>query len=247
MEYRARISAKATWASIERQDHTIMKQVLRGVAHSVIPESRTLRYLTYVGSLRRWRQTRAGSYRILGDREALYEYVNKEVLGNGEIDYLEFGVYRGESLMAWVQLNSNPNSRFYGFDTFTGHPEAWQKFSGTVKEGTFDAGGALPRIADGRVSFYKGLFRETLAPFLKDYRGGRTAVVHNDCDLYSATLYVLTQVDRIAKHGTIIIFDEFTSLLDEFRALEDYCAAYRRNYEVVASTPHNIQIAIRLL
>src|SRR5262249_40332260 len=142
-----------------------------------------------------------------------------------EIDYLEFGVYKGESLMKWAALNSKLGSRFHGFDTFTGLPEDWHKFSKTVKERAFDVGGAVPKVADKRISFYKGLFQETLPSFLKDYSGGRSLVIHNDCDLYSASLYVLTQIDQIAKPGTIIIFDEFPSLLHEFRALEDYCAA----------------------
>jgi len=65
--------------------------------------------------------------------------------------------------------------------------------------------------------------------------------------LYSASLYVLTQIYRIAKLGTIIIFDEFPSLLHEFRALDDYCAAYMRNYGVLDSTQYDIQIAIQML
>ena len=126
-------------------------------------------------------------------------------------------------------------------------PEDWHKFSETVKERAFDAGGAVPKVADKRVSFYKGLFQETLPSFLKDYSGERSLIIHIDCDLYSASLYVLTQIDQIAKPGTIIIFDEFPDLLHEFRALEDYCAAYMRNYDVLGSTHNDVQIAIQML
>ena len=77
-------------------------------------------------------------------------------------------------------------------------------------------GGAIPKVADKRVAFYQGLFQETLPPFLKDYSGDRPLVIHNDCDLDSSTLYVLTRTEQITKPGTIIIFDEFTSLCTNF-------------------------------
>ncbi|MBN1424032.1 hypothetical protein JXA88_05690 [Candidatus Fermentibacteria bacterium] len=61
-------------------------------------------------------------------------------------------------------------------------------------------------------------------------------VLHADADLYSSTLYVLTRCNDILRPGSVVIFDEFASVLDEFRALEDYCAAYMRDYEVIAVT-----------
>lgn len=183
---------------------------------------------------------------VLANRESLYRYVHQEILGNPELDYIEFGVYRGESLLQWLILNSHTGSRFYGFDTFTGLPERWQKFSDVIEEKAFDAGGVVPSFTDTRVTFYKGLFQETLPGFLRDYRAVRPLVIHIDCDLYSASLYALTQIDSIAKPGTVLIFDEFPSLLHEFRALEDYCSAYMRSYEVVGTTQHNVQIAIRM-
>jgi len=51
----------------------------------------------------------------------------------------------------------------------------------------------------------------------------------------------------------VVLFDEFSSMLHEFRALEDYCSAFRRDYEVVgvvgrgAYTSYFPQIAIRML
>jgi O-methyltransferase len=71
-------------------------------------------------------------------------------------------------------------------------------------------------------------------------------IIHNDSDLYSATLYVLTCANSIIVPGTVIIFDEFYSVMHEFRALEDYCASYMRSYEVIAATRNHVQIAIRV-
>jgi hypothetical protein len=54
-----------------------------------------------------------------------------------------------------------------------------------------------------------------------------------DADLHSSTIYALTQLDPFLP-GAIVIFDEWANPLHEFRALHDYCSAYRRDYEVLA-------------
>jgi hypothetical protein len=46
--------------------------------------------------------------------------------------------------------------------------------------------------------------------------------------------------------GTLIIFDEFFDPVHEYRALEDYAAAYMRKYEVVAATRDFVQAAIKI-
>jgi hypothetical protein len=180
-------------------------------------------------------------------RTELYEYLNREVLGGGAIDYLEFGVFQGESIRYWSTMNRDAKSRFYGFDTFTGLPEAWRKFTGEMAKDTFDCGGAVPSIDDGRVQFVKGLFQDTLDDFLSTYQRQGTLVLHNDSDLYSATLYVLSRCHDLLEPGSIVIFDEFSSVLNEFKALSDYCSAYRRDYEVLGVTAaYFAQVAIRL-
>lgn len=51
------------------------------------------------------------------------------------INYLEFGVADGYSFLWWMHQNANPDSRFYGFDTFTGLPVDF----GPYKKGTFNS------------------------------------------------------------------------------------------------------------
>jgi hypothetical protein len=61
------------------------------------------------------------------DRRWLYQTViQKELLDREPIDFWEFGVFRGESLFAWLNRIPHPDSRFVGFDTFTGLPERWR-------------------------------------------------------------------------------------------------------------------------
>lgn len=56
----------------------------------------------------------------LPTRFDLYQYViDRHGLG-GTIDYLEFGVFHGESLRWWAAHNSGPAARMYVLDGFTG-------------------------------------------------------------------------------------------------------------------------------
>src|SRR5689334_4826082 len=92
-------------------------------------------------------------------RYGLYKWViEKEKLAAEAINYIEFGVAQGESFKWYLQENKNPQSRFYGFDTFTGLPEDW----GPFKKGAFGNDNKEPEINDTRGKFYKGLFQQTV-------------------------------------------------------------------------------------
>jgi len=176
----------------------------------------------------------------------MYDFLNTEVISGKAISYLEFGVYKGESIKYFSEINSNPDSRFFGFDTFTGLPEDWIDFTRIVGKNEFDAGGTFPCIADSRVSFVKGLFQDTLPGFLDEFTTRNQLVIHNDSDLYSSSLYLLTYANHILVPGTIIIFDEIYSVMHEYRAMEDWATSYMRSYEVLAAAHNFESIAIRL-
>ena len=58
------------------------------------------------------------SYRtdnIFKHRFELFEYINLRVLDNEAIDYLEFGVHKGDSIVKWAKINKSEKSRFLGF------------------------------------------------------------------------------------------------------------------------------------
>jgi hypothetical protein len=114
-------------------------------------------------------------------REALYRHVARDLAG--PVDYLEFGVFRGESLRTWAGLSPDPGSRFFGFDSFQGLPEAWELPTKTLAAGEYDAEGVIPAIDDERVRFVVGLFQDTLPGFLDAYESGPRLVVHFDADL----------------------------------------------------------------
>jgi hypothetical protein len=162
----------------------------------------------------------------------LYRYLQKEFIGEEQIDYLEFGVFEGVSLAEWLRLNNHPQSRFFGFDSFEGLPEDW----GPMKKGFFDVKGAVPGTTDPRVQFVKGWFQDSLPEFLKSYTPQARLIVHNDSDLYASTLYTLAKLDSALAAGSVLIFDEFGSARDEFRAMMDYVAAFWRKAKPVART-----------
>lgn len=219
---------------------------IRKLILSMVPNSGRLRYLLHKPVMEEWKRS-SGHYPFFEQRFEMYDYINNEILKNGEIDYLEFGVFKGESIKYFAELNKQSGSRFVGFDTFEGLPEDWIEFSRTVKKETFTTGGNMPSIDDDRVSFVKGLFQDSLPGFLESFKSDKQLVIHNDSDLYSATLYVLTYMNNYLVPGTVIIFDEFYSVLDEFRALQDYTSAYVREYEVLAATNDHVQVAVRIL
>ena len=85
------------------------------------------------------------------------------------------------------------------------------------------------------MKFLKGLFQETLPPFLGSFQPKNSLINHCDADLYSSELFVLTSVDRLLKTGSIVIFDDFGAVNHDFKAFVDYTESYRKNYKVLAS------------
>jgi len=180
-----------------------------------------------------------------GDRLELHRLVRSRI--EEPLDYLEFGVFRGASIRFWTELATSPQSRFYGFDTFTGLPEKWELGSASLEQGHF-AVDRMPELDDPRATLIKGLFQDTLPEFLRTYQRQGTVVVHCDADLYSSTLYCLTRLSETLRPGDVIIFDEFSQPLHEFRALEDWEQAYRVHYRGIGSAgEYHRQVAIQLV
>jgi len=223
-----------------------LRRKAKRVLAKVLPDSTAIHYLLYLPRLGAWSKNRAGQARTFDDRLRLYDWLNASILNHEPITYLEFGVFKGDSIRYWSNLNLDPATRLIGFDTFTGLPEAWTHFIDKTHRGAFDAGGKVPQFDDPRVSFVKGRFQDSLPGFLSQFQQSGRLVVHLDADLYSATLYVLTMLNARLPDGAILILDEFSSVLHEFRALEDFCSAYGRDYDVLAVTTSLDQVAIRM-
>jgi hypothetical protein len=150
----------------------------------------------------------------------------------GDVDkkkilFLEFGVYKGASLKYFSSRITNPESRFYGFDSFEGLPEVW----GKNRQGKFSREGQVPVADDGRVEFIKGWFQDSLPKFSIDVSKFDVVLVHLDADLYSSTLFVLS--DLWYRAGSFYaVFDEFVH--HEARALYSFSKAFPSKIEFLA-------------
>jgi O-methyltransferase len=184
---------------------------------------------------RKWRRDQGTeSVPYFPNRLDLYKYINETVSQGTAIDFLEFGVATGESIRAWMHLNTNSDSRFFGFDTFLGLPEEWKHFGYVSQKGAFSTDGRPPTVeGDPRVAWLVGMFQDTLPGFLRDFSPRNKLVIHLDPDLYSSTLYVLSVLNPVLFSGATVLFDDFTCFDNQFRALGDFTSAFRRGYRIL--------------
>jgi O-methyltransferase len=181
-------------------------------------------------------------------REQLWdECIDKQVGSSMKMTYVEFGVHKGDSIRCFAEKNVNPESAFIGLDSFEGLPEDW----GAMPKGSFDTRGKIPDSNDSRVSFIKGWFQDTWSALYSQLQTKTldSLVVHYDADLYSSTLFALSQIDSLKK-SYIAIFDEFPG--HEARALYNYCQAYNASVSFIAvtvsdrSAPQATQVMCRI-
>lgn len=142
----------------------------------------------------------------------------------GRVLYLEFGVYRGESLRWWSEHLRDPQARLVGFDSFGGLPEPWRPGLGA---GKFRVP-CSPAIDDARVSFEVGWFDRTLPTFVPSPHN--QLIINVDCDLYSSTDTVLQWAEPHIRPGTLIYFDELPDRDHELLALREHLA--RSGHEI---------------
>lgn len=217
--------------------------------HKILPSSK-LNFIGHLSALSEWISnhrdlkystfpTKKFDYK---QRYTLFQFIIDTEIIDKEIDYLEFGVSKGHSFRWWLDNIKNENSFFFGFDTFTGLPEAW----GPFKKGDMSSGIEPPQISDSRHKFYQGIFQDTLYDFLASYKVEKMKVIHLDADLYSATLFVLTSLSSYLRKGDILIFDEFNVPLHEFKAFTEWTDSFYINYSVIGEVNNYFQVAIKI-
>lgn len=132
--------------------------------------------------------------------------------------FLEFGVYEGKS----INFISNMilPKKIYGFDSFIGLPEDWNRGDTTYKKGHFALTG-LPKV-NYNVSLVQGFFEDSLKLW-REKHADPIAFLHIDVDLYSSTKTILTELDSLIQSGTIICFDEYCDWTDSgvYKAWEE--------------------------
>jgi O-methyltransferase len=135
-------------------------------------------------------------------------------------DYLEFGVYRGDSLLCMdrVRRELGLSFRLFGFDSLQGLPKleagdrtlAWtagafpSNYKRTQKR--LEQAGLDTKNA----ALIKGWYKDTLTPELvRRYNLVKASTIMIDCDLYSSTRTALDFCAPLIKDEAIVFFDDW--------------------------------------
>lgn len=118
---------------------------------------------------------------------------------------VELGVYTGASISKMAK--ANPSDTIYGFDSFEGLPENWNRPDMTFDKGAFSLNKKLPDVPPN-VELIAGWFDQTLPAFAQKHLDDAIGFLHVDCDIYSSTKCAFQHLGPLLQKGTIIVFDE---------------------------------------
>jgi len=121
--------------------------------------------------------------------------------------FLEFGVFKGDSINTFAKYLSKNKSHIFGFDSFEGLEEEWITHEYNPI-GTFSLNKKPPKV-DKNVTLVIGKVQNTLENFLKQQAGKKIAFIHMDMDTFAPTQYVLKKIKPLLSKGAVILFDEF--------------------------------------
>lgn len=174
-----------------------------------------------VASFAMWQKARGLDSGVrLATRQALWKAASAG-LRSGKVTVLEFGVASGDATRIWLRMLGNPELRWHGFDTFTGLPTPWIRGGlRFAEDGTFDAGGTPPAIADPRVTWHTGLVEQTLPAASIDLTP--TLCVLFDLDLYEPSAFALKWLEPHLKSGDLLYFDEAYDPWHERRLIDEF-------------------------
>ena len=174
-----------------------------------------------------------------------------EAMGAKEMTVIEFGVYRGDGLLALADMCRQITDccglrfRLFGFDSGTGlpaptdyrdHPEIWH--AGDFKDVDYDAvRRALPDFAELIV----GDFTETVPRFFSSLSAGSpVGLVAIDSDLYSSATTALRLLEQPAECL-------LPAVLTYFDDVDDILTFNRRSGEALAINEFNVRNPWRLI
>jgi hypothetical protein len=157
---------------------------------------------------------------------------------SGVGDYLEFGVYQGNSLLEVHRVTEEeglPGVRIFGFDSFEGLPQEAEE-EGVWSAGQYrsDLAFTRQRLTEGgvdwsRTTLVPGFFCDTLTPTLvAEHSLSRVGVIMIDCDLYSSAREALEFCTPLIRDSAVVLFDDWGSTgpeEGEQRAFSEFLAS----------------------
>ena len=120
--------------------------------------------------------------------------------------FLEFGVFKGDSINLFARNLKKIKGEIIGFDSFKGLKDEWMT-EAFNPIGTFDLKGEKPKVYKN-VKLIDGWVEETLGNFISN-NNKKVAFLHLDLDTYKSTSFVLKTLKNNFDKGTVILFDEF--------------------------------------
>ena len=158
--------------------------------------------------------------------------------------YLEFGVFKAESINFFGNFLSKYNLKIYGFDSFRGLDEDY--FLNDYKpKGTFNLKGKIPKVLKN-VEIIPGKVQSTLDEFLKNKNKKKIIFAHFDMDLYEPTKFALQKIKPFLQKGSIILFDQFYGFPNwqehEYKALIDVID--KKEFKYIAFGEEEVAIEI---
>ena len=139
------------------------------------------------------------SIRSFAINEAIKRFDNKNL-------FLEFGVFKGDSINLFANNLKKVDSKIIGFDSFEGLKDEWMT-EHYNPAGTFNLKGKKPKV-EKNVELIDGWVEDTIKKFFEN-NSKKIAFIHLDLDTYKSTAHVLKSLKRYFQPGTIILFDEF--------------------------------------
>ena len=121
--------------------------------------------------------------------------------------FLEFGVYKGDSINLFGNFLSHHSREIHGFDSFEGLEEEWN-MNDYNPIGRFSLNKKNPKVLKN-VTLIKGKVQSTLENFLNDKKDKKIIFAHMDMDTYIPTKYALNKIKPFLQKGSVILFDEF--------------------------------------
>lgn len=182
------------------------------------------------------------SAKMFATRNELHSWLRNEFCSLEGL-FLEFGVAEGETINFFA--DNRIKNKIYGFDCFEGLPEYWTY---GYEQGIFAQAG-IPIVRDN-VELVVGMFEDTLPTFLETHTGN-CAFLHIDCDLYSSAQCVFKYLADRVQPGTVVLFDEYFNYpgweLHEFKAFQEFVQLKSVQYEYIAFTEKNSQVAVKII
>ena len=165
----------------------------------------------------------------------IYQYEIYKKIKNVPGDILEFGVFKGISLIRLLTfrsiLENSFSRRIYGFDTFKNFPSEKSKIDKKlIKKWENEAGESISKNELNEnlqlkkfenYELIQGDIKNTLPKFLKRQRNVKISLLHLDLEVYGATKLVINKlINKMSPKG-IILFDDYPTVKGATKAVDE--------------------------